>query len=345
MAEVVTDWLYRDHLPRDLFELVGRKRLDPDLEGLQVDLDAARRALTQYQNHPHPVIVRQAKRLLQEVERWLDARGRLRPLDDCLNEIVEQLRDEYGRRQGVDRWGWDRTRLRRWLEREGCVHPASVHRALDALLDETALDLPRVALRPVGGAASRGISRIGECLAQWTGAQFYWRHRGELWQAINDCLDDGPRSEKDRTLWFDADDDESRATFADGEWTVQLVGRCVVCGARSTGPARVECVDVVDCARPLWAPLAGLLVGSILAVFFWSKWFLPIGLFCGFVAGARCAPAVRVQLHYHICPAHERKRRVPKARLVGGRLAIEGIPRATARRRDAYDECTEPCSH
>jgi hypothetical protein len=154
-------WLDREELP-DLYTLLGKRRLDPDVTGLQAAVSAAARELMPYQNHADAGKARRAMNLLTQL-------GRVESLlsdERRLTEVNKQLLDDITARC-VARFSAPESRpthdeLRAWLEREEEVSPA----ALDEVQKSawSALLPPSAAARPVRvfAAAPAQVSHASE---------------------------------------------------------------------------------------------------------------------------------------------------------------------------------------
>jgi len=136
----IRDWLDTDRQPADLYELLGRRRLDPHREQLLQVIRAAYTELLPYQNHEDPAVGHQAMRLQMELGRAEDILSDPEKCQAHHEMIVERIRGLYAQAKGGTEADWDVGRLRWWLERQMWVHPRSseaVARAICSLPDDT----------------------------------------------------------------------------------------------------------------------------------------------------------------------------------------------------------------
>jgi WD40 repeat protein len=136
----IRDWLDSERQPADLYELLGRRRLDPHREQLLQVIRAAYTELLPYQNHEDPEVGHQAMRLQMELGRAEDILSDPEKCQAHHEMIVERIRGLYAQAKGDAETDWDVGRLRWWLERQMWVHPRSseaVARAICSLPDDT----------------------------------------------------------------------------------------------------------------------------------------------------------------------------------------------------------------
>ena len=101
MKPTITDWLRKETLPRNLYELLGRSLFDPNREELLLGLRSANRELLDYQSHPEPAIAKRAMALLTELGRVrgiLEDPTKLRIHND---ELIQSLRQEFAKDRGA----------------------------------------------------------------------------------------------------------------------------------------------------------------------------------------------------------------------------------------------------
>jgi len=134
----VLSWLERDDWPRDVYELLGRRRFDPDTAGMCKEVNVAARELLPYQTHLNPETARRAMLLLTEqVGHAANVLSDAEKLGQQNEDLYARLRSECADRFGSDEQHWQRAKLKRWLLKEANVHPAAVGDVLATLLPET----------------------------------------------------------------------------------------------------------------------------------------------------------------------------------------------------------------
>ena len=138
MTKTIRIWLESDRQPADLYELLGKLRLDPDVTGLSAAIRARYADLLPYQNHEDRRVARRAVELQRELGRAEDTLSDPHKLQAHHEAVLQRLRDAYARakEQGGP---WTGDRLRSWLV-EQAVHPArieAVAKLLSSVLDET----------------------------------------------------------------------------------------------------------------------------------------------------------------------------------------------------------------
>lgn len=140
MEESLKRWFDGDDTPGDLYQLLGRPRLDPDREELLRSIRSATRVLLLYQNHPEEEKVRRAgqlQRLLGQAANTFSDDEHWLAYDESL---VEQMRKDYAEGAGEDAAGWRPAYLRRWLEIVQGVHPARLEELVERFIPQAEAD-------------------------------------------------------------------------------------------------------------------------------------------------------------------------------------------------------------
>lgn len=142
-------WLESGEIPNNLYTLLGRAPLDPDLAGLQAELMARHRALLRYQNSSDPRLMQRVQRLLSELGKGSVVLQDVERFALYRSEYIRGLAVEFAR---VSEPGQpsDMEAARTWLRSVG-VHVSA--------LDETAREL--VALLPLARAAGENEHPTG----------------------------------------------------------------------------------------------------------------------------------------------------------------------------------------
>jgi tetratricopeptide (TPR) repeat protein len=93
----ISDWLRRDTMPRNHYELLGHPLLDPDRDALLASLRKANRELLDYQSHDDRAVAARAMGLITELGRTrgiFEDRAKHQAYDDGL---IVALREEFAR--------------------------------------------------------------------------------------------------------------------------------------------------------------------------------------------------------------------------------------------------------
>jgi hypothetical protein len=161
-----------------------------------------------------------------------------------------------------------------------------------------------------GGALAASIFRFYRTAGPDLGKQIakHVRARGDASSQNEICLS---------TL-----DDYKYAEWDGKAWDVILPDGCAACGTTVGGDRLDEVRRVPNLSWPLWGPVAGLGAGVVLALFFWSKWVLLLGIVAGFVLGYSLRRETQIRLRYRLCKQHAANRRFPHVRLTGNLLVI-----------------------
>jgi tetratricopeptide (TPR) repeat protein len=134
MVPIVRYWVETNQEPADLYELLGRPRLDPDLYRLREAIRTAYAELLLYQNHNDAKTAQRVcelQRHLGAAEVTLSDAARLRVHHEA---VLANLRDAYAKAKGASEADWDLPRLRTWLEHKQSVHPERVEALAQAIL-------------------------------------------------------------------------------------------------------------------------------------------------------------------------------------------------------------------
>jgi hypothetical protein len=105
-------------------------------------------------------------------------------------------------------------------------------------------------------------------------------------------------------------------------WDVSLPDCCAACGITVSGDREDEVRRVPNLFWPLWAPVIGLAGGVVLALFFWTKWVLPLAILAGFTAGYLLRKETEIRLRYLRCQKHAANRQFPDVRIMGNLLSV-----------------------
>lgn len=156
-------------------------------------------------------------------------------------------------------------------------------------------------------------------------ALFYWFHRSQLWQLFSEYAPFFKEHGNRREIRVSQDDENDKVQFDGEQWNVELPDCCVVCGEPADRAWNSEQRTVEDLTWPLLAPLNGLLLGVLLAVFFWtgwSRWLVLLGLFVGFLLGYRLRGEVPATIRFRRCREHLNKTGIPTLRMFRNLLII-----------------------
>jgi hypothetical protein len=124
LGHPILKWLSQNTSPEDHYELLGRPRFDPDLQGIAASVQSAHRALHAYQDHADASVAKRALQILQELGRvahLLNDATRWRQHDrEVLAALATACRRRFPRRNEAP----DADSVQRWLLDEKHVHPA-----------------------------------------------------------------------------------------------------------------------------------------------------------------------------------------------------------------------------
>jgi hypothetical protein len=158
-----------------------------------------------------------------------------------------------------------------------------------------------------------------------TTAEFYWSNRGELRQMAVELVpilkDPGAR----RELHLNADEANDSYSFENNRWKVSLPDCCVVCGEPADGEWNKEQRSITDLTWPFYLPLLGLLFGLVAWIFTWSsdgKWFVPVGVFAGFLVGYQLRRDTVVTVQFRRCREHLNRTKIPSLRVFRKKLIV-----------------------
>jgi hypothetical protein len=156
-------------------------------------------------------------------------------------------------------------------------------------------------------------------------ADFYWSHRGELRQMAVETIpilkDPGAR----RELHLNADESNDSYSYENNRWKVALPDCCVVCGEPADGEWNKEQRSLTDLTWPFYVPLLGLLFGFAAWIFTWSsdgKWFVPLGVFAGFLIGYQLRRDTVVTVQFRRCREHLNRTKIPSLRVFRKKLIV-----------------------
>jgi hypothetical protein len=117
------DWLLRERLPTDLYELLGAPLFDPDRQRLLELVHAAYAELLRYQNHEDRVVVDRVVRLQGELGRAEEVFSD--PAKTCRYQesLLPALREAYADACRATGGHGGEQNLLEWMKRQG-VHPS-----------------------------------------------------------------------------------------------------------------------------------------------------------------------------------------------------------------------------
>lgn len=156
----IASWLDREELP-DFYCLLGRPRLDPDVDGLELAIHAATRELLPYQNHADAAKAQRAMRLMFELGRAEDLLADPRRLDEFNEKLTLELLVAC-RAHFNGQTQWREGAVSEWLESACGVHP-SASRKTAALLLRSLRPVPlRVFGRPDAAQSDRAAENTAD---------------------------------------------------------------------------------------------------------------------------------------------------------------------------------------
>lgn len=158
-----------------------------------------------------------------------------------------------------------------------------------------------------------------------TAAEFYWSNRKSLWQLFTEYVPFFREHGDRRELRVSQEDNHDKVLYDGEQWNVELPDCCVFCGQPADRDWNSEQRSVPDLTWTLLAPINGLLLGILLAVFFWndwSRWFVPLGLISGFLVGYKLRGETPVTIRFRRCREHLNKTGVPRLRTFRNVLII-----------------------
>jgi len=156
MADQILEWLERAHHPGDIYELLGRRRFDPNVVSLQSAVSEATREILPYQGHSDSAKAQRAMRLLTDLggaDTVLADAERVKKHD---LQILDYLFDEYAAEHGPDPQKWDQKHLRQWLMKAWDVHPDSLAKVVEQLCPPAADSAQTAQGRQPGNRQARG---------------------------------------------------------------------------------------------------------------------------------------------------------------------------------------------
>ncbi|MEO1995403.1 MAG: hypothetical protein ABGZ17_09020 [Planctomycetaceae bacterium] len=156
MADQILEWLERAHHPGDIYELLGKRRFDPNVAALQTAVSEATREILPYQGHSDSAKAQRAMRLLTDLGGADTVLADAEKVKKHDVQILDYLFDEYASEHGQDTQKWDQTQLRNWLTKSWDVHPDSLDKVLEQLCPAAA-DGPKKGQAPQARKGRRSV--------------------------------------------------------------------------------------------------------------------------------------------------------------------------------------------
>ncbi|MGE3316634.1 MAG: hypothetical protein AB7O26_16070 [Planctomycetaceae bacterium] len=156
-------------------------------------------------------------------------------------------------------------------------------------------------------------------------AEFYWSNRRSLWQLFTEYAPFFREHGNRREIRVSQNDNHDKVHFDGDQWHVELPDCCVVCGEPAARDWNSEQRSVPDLTWPLLAPINGMLLGILIAIFLWnewSRWFIPFGLIAGFIVGYRLKGEIPVTIRFRRCREHLNRISIPRLRTYRNVLVI-----------------------
>lgn len=133
----ILSWLDRDDWPGDVYELLGRKRFDPDMAGMCDEVTAGAREVLPYQSHADSAKAMRAMRLLTEfVGKAADVFSSAEKVGEENDRLYHDIRNRWIADNGENASNWKRDALVMWLSEDANVHDKSVDEIADVLPKE-----------------------------------------------------------------------------------------------------------------------------------------------------------------------------------------------------------------
>ncbi|MGQ0636273.1 MAG: hypothetical protein ACT4QC_16790 [Planctomycetaceae bacterium] len=184
--------------------------------------------------------------------------------------------------------------------------------------------VPATTAEGAGASSNWLISAAGQAKRALCGAwayvraacEFYWYERETIragWRLglieVFPTLQDPEllRLEIRRPL---AEDDDLH--FVDGAWRIDLPDRCVVCSKETVNDWTEDRRQVLDPFALIAAPLAGVALAPIFALWFWNIWILPFPPLAGVLAGYALRRHDNFALRLKRCRKHADNLQVPE---------------------------------
>jgi hypothetical protein len=106
------------------------------------------------------------------------------------------------------------------------------------------------------------------------------------------------------------EDDDIR--LIDGVWRIDLPDRCVVCSKETVNDWTDDERRILDPYPLIAAPLVGVALGVILALWYWRLWLLPLPILAGVLVGYALRREERFALKLKRCRKHAENVQVPE---------------------------------
>ncbi|HEX4069863.1 MAG TPA: hypothetical protein VHX68_01785, partial [Planctomycetaceae bacterium] len=166
-------------------------------------------------------------------------------------------------------------------------------------------------------------------LAAWDflkrAADFYWSQRKELREMATEYLTFLKEPGTRREIRVTADEQHDAVKFENDQWQVELPDCCVVCGEPANFDWNREQRSIPDLTWPFLSPILGLLAGIVCWILdsdSHGRWFIPLGLFAGFLIGYRVRRERIVTIRFRRCREHLNKTKIPSLRVFRRTLII-----------------------
>jgi hypothetical protein len=156
-------------------------------------------------------------------------------------------------------------------------------------------------------------------------ANFYWSQRAELRLMATEYFTFLKEPGTRREIRVKADEQNEAVKFENGRWQAELPDCCVVCGEPANFDWNCEQRSIADLTWPFLSPILGLFAGIVCWLCFSSsvgRWFIPLGLFAGFLVGYGVRRETIVTIRFRRCREHLNRTKLPWLRIFRKTLII-----------------------
>jgi hypothetical protein len=154
-------------------------------------------------------------------------------------------------------------------------------------------------------------------------ARYYWGLRETLWEFVAgfapNLMSESVRMREVRLAPYES---HPLAEFGSAGWKATVPGRCVVCGELTPKPPGDDHLAIDDASRAFWVPLGTWLVGALLGLLLWNRWYLLLALPLGPMLGYLLRAKVSVQLRLSRCDEHAARTNIPQVLAWGNTLVL-----------------------